>query len=144
MDPAAQPMQAAFRGRCKKAVRQGVQPISVSSITARLSFRVCPHRVSCLPSWFSQTREILMEESNVQPVRCPVTVCGDIHGQFVSNFSCSTPPFHPTGSILLPCPIYYRPLRIFLPKSTYSTISQSFFVSAETPLIPTIFLWEIM
>ena len=37
------------------------------------------------PNAFSashQTREILMVESNVQPVRCPVTVCGDIHGQF--------------------------------------------------------------
>ncbi|KAJ6513598.1 serine/threonine specific protein phosphatase Sit4 [Mycena vitilis] len=29
-----------------------------------------------------KTREILADESNVQPVRCPVTVCGDVHGQF--------------------------------------------------------------
>lgn len=29
-----------------------------------------------------RARDILMEESNVQPVSCPVTVCGDIHGQF--------------------------------------------------------------
>ncbi|KAF2093118.1 Metallo-dependent phosphatase [Rhizodiscina lignyota] len=27
-------------------------------------------------------KEHLMEESNIQPVRTPVTVCGDIHGQF--------------------------------------------------------------
>ncbi|KAF3640273.1 Serine/threonine-protein phosphatase ppe1 [Capsicum annuum] len=30
----------------------------------------------------NQVKEILIEESNVQPVNSPVTVCGDIHGQF--------------------------------------------------------------
>ncbi|KAK4140060.1 Metallo-dependent phosphatase-like protein [Dichotomopilus funicola] len=27
-------------------------------------------------------KEVLMEESNIQPVVAPVTICGDIHGQF--------------------------------------------------------------
>ncbi|GBG93318.1 hypothetical protein CBR_g64516, partial [Chara braunii] len=29
-----------------------------------------------------KAKEVLLEEANVQPVSCPVTVCGDIHGQF--------------------------------------------------------------
>ncbi|KAK3409703.1 hypothetical protein EUGRSUZ_J01802 [Eucalyptus grandis] len=29
-----------------------------------------------------KAKEILMEEDNVQPVKSPVTICGDIHGQF--------------------------------------------------------------
>ena len=29
-----------------------------------------------------KAKEIISKELNVQPVRCPVTVCGDIHGQF--------------------------------------------------------------
>lgn len=31
---------------------------------------------------FELCKELLMEESNTQPVSTPVTVCGDIHGQF--------------------------------------------------------------
>jgi len=30
----------------------------------------------------TKARDVLAKEQNVQPVRCPVTVCGDIHGQF--------------------------------------------------------------
>ncbi|KAG5630571.1 hypothetical protein H5410_002288 [Solanum commersonii] len=29
-----------------------------------------------------KAKEILVQESNVQPVKSPVTICGDIHGQF--------------------------------------------------------------
>jgi len=29
-----------------------------------------------------QASEILANESNVQELKCPVTVCGDVHGQF--------------------------------------------------------------
>lgn len=33
-------------------------------------------------TFFLQAKEILAKESNVQEVKCPVTVCGDVHGQF--------------------------------------------------------------
>ena len=29
----------------------------------------------------TKAKEVLVEEASVQPVRCPVTVCGDVHGQ---------------------------------------------------------------
>jgi serine/threonine-protein phosphatase 6 catalytic subunit len=29
-----------------------------------------------------RAKEIFLEESNVQPMRAPVNICGDIHGQF--------------------------------------------------------------
>ena len=42
---------------------------------------ICP-TYQFISSNLSQAREILQKESNVQEVRCPVTVCGDVHGQF--------------------------------------------------------------
>ena len=71
-------MQAAHRARRKKAVRQGAfVDIGLPGDARQRGLRM-------------QAREILMEESNVQPVRCPVTVCGDIHGQFVSIINTDT------------------------------------------------------
>ena len=29
-----------------------------------------------------RAKDILTREANVQEVKCPVTVCGDVHGQF--------------------------------------------------------------
>ena len=45
--------------------------------------RKCEHlSESELKQLCDLVREILMEESNVQPVSSPVIVCGDVHGQF--------------------------------------------------------------
>lgn len=51
--------------------------------------RQIEHLMECKPlteaevkTLCDQARAILVEEWNVQPVKCPVTVCGDIHGQF--------------------------------------------------------------
>ncbi|KAI9012753.1 Metallo-dependent phosphatase-like protein [Gaertneriomyces semiglobifer] len=35
-----------------------------------------------IKSLCDMVKDLLMEESNIQPVSAPVTVCGDIHGQF--------------------------------------------------------------
>jgi serine/threonine-protein phosphatase 2A catalytic subunit len=55
---------------CDKASHRGPSA-SAHSLRFHIVYRCGP-----------QAREIFIEESNVQPVRSPVTVCGDVHGQF--------------------------------------------------------------
>ena len=48
-----------------------------------------PHLMKCqhlpeadITALCNRVRSILIEEGNIQPVNSPVTICGDIHGQF--------------------------------------------------------------
>lgn len=44
---------------------------------------ICKHNICKLVFFIVfQAKEILSKESNVQEVKCPVTVSGDVHGQF--------------------------------------------------------------
>jgi len=36
----------------------------------------------CLQSLCTKIREILVKDENIKKVSCPVTICGDVHGQF--------------------------------------------------------------
>jgi serine/threonine-protein phosphatase 2A catalytic subunit len=64
----ANPSVASSHGNLDEQIEQLMQckPLSEQEV-----------RVLC-----EKAKEILMEESNVQPVKSPVTICGDIHGQF--------------------------------------------------------------
>lgn len=45
--------------------------------------RTCQHLAeSDMKKLCDRVRNLLLEESNIQPVSSPVTICGDIHGQF--------------------------------------------------------------
>jgi hypothetical protein len=76
-----------------------MSPPSTQDIDRWLAkIRRCEHLTELeLKSLCDMVREILMEESNVQPVGCPVTVVGDVHGQFYDVMEL----FHVGGDIPL-------------------------------------------
>lgn len=73
--------EADVKALCDK-VRLSMRRFGLARI-AHTSIKLC-FCFACYapPRPSRQAREILSTESNVQEVRCPVTICGDIHGQF--------------------------------------------------------------
>jgi len=58
-------------------------PPSFGYNLAFFSRKICCKSGPCkIFEFHLQAKEILTKESNVQEVKCPVTVCGDVHGQF--------------------------------------------------------------
>lgn len=57
------------------------QPLDVDKCTQHLT-ECKPLTETEVRQLCDLAREVLASESNVQPVRCPVTISGDIHGQF--------------------------------------------------------------
>ncbi|KAK6143106.1 hypothetical protein DH2020_023454 [Rehmannia glutinosa] len=51
--------------------------LTMKGAMVTVAYGIVPVRGLC-----EKAKEILMDESNVQPVKSPVTICGDIHGQF--------------------------------------------------------------
>merc|ERR1711916_47040 len=57
------------------------ETMSVDAFLEKLS-TCTPLSESEVKTLCDKAREVLIDESNVQPVSVPVTICGDIHGQF--------------------------------------------------------------
>lgn len=73
--------------------------------------------------------EILLEESNIQPVSTPVTVCGDIHGQVGFTIQQT----------------YRGGVFMFFPFIIYSfMIWKNYFVLVDLYQIQIIYLWVIL
>ena len=57
--------------------------LSENQVPVGLEFlKMCNKKFLQVKILCEKAKEILSKESNVQAVKCPVTVCGDVHGQF--------------------------------------------------------------
>ena len=94
--------------------------------------RPCYPHLGCVA--LLQVKELLLEESTVQPVAGPVTVCGDIHGQFHDLLELfRTGGECPDTSYIFMVPTFFEPLPLALALSSACRV---------TLLIEAIILWR--
>jgi serine/threonine-protein phosphatase 2A catalytic subunit len=61
-----------------------------------------------------KAKDILQHESNVAPVDCPVTICGDIHGQFYDLIELFKIGAYKVTPVNFACPFFLSSRRIIM------------------------------
>ncbi|KAI3500487.1 hypothetical protein L1887_36309 [Cichorium endivia] len=80
-----------------------VEPLFVSAVSSRRLNCLEERPIQKVRSLCDKAKEIMMKESNAHPVKIPVTICGDIHGQFhdIAEF------FRIGGKVIVLIPFLY-------------------------------------
>ena len=63
-------------------IDEWIEGVSQCKLLSEADVKVICDKVEIRTLYNAQAREVFIKEANIQPVSCPVTICGDVHGQF--------------------------------------------------------------